>query len=775
MNIQPIWSLLQYCSNETALVENQNFSFVVMVCCSLATVWATYRVESADRKDFITNFGLLKSNNKLRHQLSGLQKEYEINAADFDSPLEKSILILKSVMADPLILPHMYKDLESVVNFLQTNDLLTPDFNQNPGERLSVDILSQAWLETFLPQRQSKIRNSKNAPGIGKRKETIGSLEIVESNSTSITSLPSTSNDDPQSLLQIDSQSSKTDLPRESPNTWDTEFSTPKPTKKQNSSKHQIDEVQHTMLPNVVEVPPDEQIEVNKNTRRRKSENTSNETNFLKYPSIMTNLDDPDDPSSSEPKKSRTSTDRPWSPWSITDPEPDQTQKLKNEQWIQKKRVNILLDSVGNWNWNIFEMEKLSPGRPLFTLAKHLFKKRDLVKSLNLVPRKLARFISVIEDGYHPDVPYHNSTHATDVLHAVNYFCNAEPFCQYITDFEILVAYISAIIHDHDHPGLNNAFLTKKSDIKALLYNDKSVLENHHLASSFQILLRDECNFMENMSTEEYRSFREQVIEMVIATDISMHFQTLSSFKNKVVVSKNFDFNIPDDRALLWKTIIKAADVNNVTKTWDLYRQWLDRLTEEFFRQGDKERELGMQITPFMDRNEMAIPHSQISFMDFISMPLFEVLSKILKPAEAVVCGLLANREAMVAWRDFQVYPGTEFDTGVNSSVGYSVSNKQLNSSVDDGMSLSGTMPFRGGGGQPNGIFNVAQRAKVNFALGSSDGIFRAKGKVAPEGDSQANTSNLMTPMMLGRRSSAVMMDAIHSTLEKFRGTANEQ
>lgn len=41
---------------------------------------------------------------------------------------------------------------------------------------------------------------------------------------------------------------------------------------------------------------------------------------------------------------------------------------------------------------------------------------------------------------------------------------------------------MAALSHDVDHPGLNNGFLVNTLDEMALLYNDQSVLENHHVA-----------------------------------------------------------------------------------------------------------------------------------------------------------------------------------------------------------------------------------------------------------------------------------------------------
>ncbi len=40
--------------------------------------------------------------------------------------------------------------------------------------------------------------------------------------------------------------------------------------------------------------------------------------------------------------------------------------------------------------------------------------------------------------------------------------------------------------------------------------------------------------------------------------------------------------------------MVHCSDLSNPTKPLDIYRQWVDRIMEEFFRQGDKEREQGL-------------------------------------------------------------------------------------------------------------------------------------------------------------------------------------
>ena len=53
-------------------------------------------------------------------------------------------------------------------------------------------------------------------------------------------------------------------------------------------------------------------------------------------------------------------------------------------------------------------------------------------------------------------------------------------------------------------------------------------------------------------------------------------------------------------------------------------------LFEEFFLQGDSERELQQPITYLMDRETINIAKSQIGFIDFIIAPSWDVLTMML-------------------------------------------------------------------------------------------------------------------------------------------------
>ena len=58
--------------------------------------------------------------------------------------------------------------------------------------------------------------------------------------------------------------------------------------------------------------------------------------------------------------------------------------------------------------------------------------------------------------------------------------------------------------------------------------------------------------------------------------------------------------------------LLHSADVAHPTKTWSLHKEWTARCMEEFFSQGDREKELGLDVSPLCDRNTTTVPQSQI-------------------------------------------------------------------------------------------------------------------------------------------------------------------
>ena len=72
----------------------------------------------------------------------------------------------------------------------------------------------------------------------------------------------------------------------------------------------------------------------------------------------------------------------------------------------------------------------------------------------------------------------------------------------------------------------------------ALMYNDESVLENHHLAVAFKLLQNPGCDILACLSAKQRQTMRKMTIDMVLATDMSKHMSLLADLKTMVETKK---------------------------------------------------------------------------------------------------------------------------------------------------------------------------------------------------------------------------------------------
>lgn len=115
--------------------------------------------------------------------------------------------------------------------------------------------------------------------------------------------------------------------------------------------------------------------------------------------------------------------------------------------------------------------------------------KHRLFQNLKISVESFMTFISKIQSGY-KDVTYHNKTHAADLCSTAYYYTTKCGFLEkaQLDDFDFASIIIGGACHDHEHPGVNNAYLIETRDEIAIKYNDVSVLENHHVASTFALI-----------------------------------------------------------------------------------------------------------------------------------------------------------------------------------------------------------------------------------------------------------------------------------------------
>ncbi|KAJ8011206.1 hypothetical protein DPEC_G00055760 [Dallia pectoralis] len=308
------------------------------------------------------------------------------------------------------------------------------------------------------------------------------------------------------------------------------------------------------------------------------------------------------------------------------------------------------LEDINKWGLNIFRVSEHSQNRPLTSTMYAIFQERDLMRTFKIPTDTFVTFMLTLEAHYHSDVEYHNSLHAADVAQSTHILLSTPTLDAVFTDLEILAAIFAAAIHDVDHPGVSNQFLINTNSELALMYNDESVLENHHLAVGFKLLQEENCDIFQNLSKKQRQSLRRMVIDMVLATDMSKHMNLLADLKTMVETKKVTSSGVLlldnyTDRIQVMRNMVHCADLSNPTKSLDLYQQWTDRIMNEFFHQGDRERERGMEISPMCDKHTASVAKSQVGFIDYIVHPLWETWADLVHPdAQDILDTLEDNR-----------------------------------------------------------------------------------------------------------------------------------
>ncbi|XP_044301077.1 calcium/calmodulin-dependent 3',5'-cyclic nucleotide phosphodiesterase 1A-like [Varanus komodoensis] len=283
---------------------------------------------------------------------------------------------------------------------------------------------------------------------------------------------------------------------------------------------------------------------------------------------------------------------------------------------------------VDNWDFNVFTLNEASGGHGLTCIMCELFSKYDLLSHFKIPLTCLVSFAKALEVGYNKyQNPYHNSVHATDVTQTVHSIMLHTGIMHKFTDLEILAIFFSTSIHDYEHTGTTNHFHVETRSETALLYNDKSVLENHHVSAAYHLMENADMNILASLTKDEWRELRRLVIMMVLSTDMSYHFQQMNSVKHCLRYLRQMEREHKDK---IMSMIVHVADISHPAKPWVLHEQWARALMEEFFKQGDREAALGLQISSLCDRQTTNIAESQIGFIDVIVKPIFALLLEAL-------------------------------------------------------------------------------------------------------------------------------------------------
>ena len=124
---------------------------------------------------------------------------------------------------------------------------------------------------------------------------------------------------------------------------------------------------------------------------------------------------------------------------------------------------------------------------------------------------------------------------------------------------------------------------------------------------------------------------------------MSKHFTLMKDIK---ALSETEDFEpAGKHKGDMMKALVHAADLGNPTRPPATFHIWTMKVHTEFFRQGDTEKSLGLEISNLCDRNAVNIAKSQVGYLNFVIEPYYKTLSAIFPKMEYTLDEIDGNRE----------------------------------------------------------------------------------------------------------------------------------
>nr|CAG4715633.1 unnamed protein product [Naegleria fowleri] len=298
--------------------------------------------------------------------------------------------------------------------------------------------------------------------------------------------------------------------------------------------------------------------------------------------------------------------------------------------------VQECMKNVERYDFDIFVLNDASKGNPLYVVVHYFLRKYNLIEHFNIDKEVLHTFLRHVELNYGTN-PFHNHIHAADVLHTFMFILEAIGIIPLLSLEELLAVILAATMHDFQHPGTTNQYQIQSCSDLAITYNDKSVLESHHVASFYTLLKNDKYNILRGLTAKQRRYVREIVIGLVGATDLSFQQGFMNQMQAMMDVGKQNSELLAQEKIFFLKMSLKVADTSNTSKPLFLHLPWINRLQQEFFLQGDKEKELHLDGSPFMDRDRSNVAKCQHSFIEYVTLPLVTLFVQKFKECHIIL------------------------------------------------------------------------------------------------------------------------------------------
>lgn len=285
------------------------------------------------------------------------------------------------------------------------------------------------------------------------------------------------------------------------------------------------------------------------------------------------------------------------------------------------------VDQIDTFAFNPFGFDDFGKA----VCAIHMF--IDLFGLQRFDKASLVRFTLTIRKNYRR-VPYHNWTHGFSVANTM--YSIIKHSVDAFRPNERLALFIGSLCHDLDHRGKNNKFMLDSASPIAAIYST-STMEHHHFNQTVTILQQDGHNIFGKLTSSEYKQVLSLVKHCILATDLALFFPNKARL-TQLMEQQTFSWSILEHRMLIQAIAMTASDLSASAKPWDVQVKTVQVIFEEFYQQGDAEREAGRQPIAMMDRNQPdQQAASQVGFLNGICMPCYTLLHRLIPETQPLL------------------------------------------------------------------------------------------------------------------------------------------
>jgi len=278
-------------------------------------------------------------------------------------------------------------------------------------------------------------------------------------------------------------------------------------------------------------------------------------------------------------------------------------------------------------------------------LLLEMFVELGLSSKLAIPYERIKRFICAVRAHMY-DNPYHNFHHAFDVAQTFYALLHITGVIHEISELLQLACLFAAICHDLEHLGVNNNFLSKARTSFSVAYTQSSALEKHHINRGLWIAERNDVQLLSSLTSSDQEYIKDVITSLIMSTDMARHSEYLTMMRSRSTQDDNQRLTTITKLELL----LKCADTSNVIKPFIIGKKWLMRVSDEFFLQGDKEKQLGLELTQSFDRKHQSRVGVQKGFVDFVILPFYTQVVKHFPELQNVIETIQHNR---AVWENY--------------------------------------------------------------------------------------------------------------------------